>query len=173
MMTNGLLLVVLSVVLGQFPGGGSNEREIAFAELPRECAAEYDAALRDERKAAATRVCRLDLDGDGAEELLVWTGESGSGGETWSVMTRRGGRWVRAGRVFGIPHFVDLPPHCGLLVETPCGWEAAAWEFFTLENGALAGRLKLDVRYRKPTGDRLRTRPAEIKIEEPVTERPE
>ena len=135
MMTNGLLLVVLSVVLGQFPGGGLNEREIAFAELPRECAAEYDAALRDERKAAATRVCRLDLDGDGAEELLVWTGESGSGGETWSVMTRRGGRWCRAGQVFGSLHFVDRPPHRGLVVETACGWDEATWEFWSLENG--------------------------------------
>ena len=165
-MTNGLLLLILSVVLGQFPGAEANEREIAFAQLPRECAAEYDAELRSERSAAATRVRRCDLDGDGAEEFIVWTGESGSGGETWSVMTRRGGKWVRAGRVFGILHFIDLPPHCGLLVETPRGWEEAAWEFFALENGVLDGVLKLDVRYRGPENGVLRARPAEIRIDE-------
>ena len=165
-MTNGLLLLVLSVVLGQFPGAAMNECEVAFAELPPECAAEYDAELRNERRAVATRIRRFDLDGDGAEELLVWTGECGSGGETWSVMTRRGGKWIRAGRIFGKPYFIDLPPHCGLLVETPCGWEAAAWEFFVLENGVLDGLLKLDVRYRVPEGGVLRARPAEIRIED-------
>lgn len=165
-MANGLLLLVLSVVLGQFSGAGMNEREVPFAELPPECAAEYDAGLRNERRAVATRVCRLDLDGDGAEELVVWTGEGGSGGETWSVMTRRGGKWCRAGQVFGVPRFIDSPPHRGLLVETPCGWETAAWEFFTLENGVLVGRLKLDIRYREPENGILRARPAEIRIEE-------
>ena len=92
---NGLLLLLLSAALGQLSGTALHESEVAFAELPPECAAEYHAEIREFRKASATRVCRCDLDGDGAEELLVWTGESGSGGETWSVMTKRDGRWRR------------------------------------------------------------------------------
>ena len=161
---NGILILVLSVALGQFPDSALHEREAAFAELAPECAAEYDRGLREFRKASATTVCRRDLDGDGTEELLVWTGESGSGGETWSVMTKCNGKYHRAGRVFGIVHFIDRPPYRGLVVETPCGWERATWEYWELKGGILSSRLKLEIRYRKPEGHILRTRPVEIKI---------
>ena len=163
---NGLLLLLLSVALGQSVDTELKWTEIAFAELQPECAAEYHAELREFRKASATQVCRCDLDGDGAEELLVWTGESGSGGEVWSVMTKRNGKYRRAGRVFGIVHFVDCPPCRGLVVGTPCGWESAAWEYWELKDGILCSRLKLDIRYCKPEGHALRTRPVEIKIGE-------
>ena len=161
---NGVLILLLSVALGQSAGTELKQTEIAFAELPPECAAEYHAELREFRKASTTRGCRCDLDGDGEEELLVWTGESGSGGEMWSVMTKRNGKYRRAGRVFGLVHFVDRPPYRGLVVGTPCGWERATWGFWELKNGVLFNRLTLDIRYRKPDGNILRTRPVKIKI---------
>ena len=163
---NELLILILSVALGQLPDTTLPEREVAFAELPPECAAEYDQGLREFRKASTTRVCRCDLDGDGADELLIWTGNSGSGGEEWSVMTKLDGRWRRAGQVFGNLLFVDRPPFRGLVVGTPCGWENATWEYWELKDGMLVSRLKLDIRYRKPEGHVLRIRPVEIKIKE-------
>ena len=163
---NGLLLLLLSAALGQLSGTALHESEVAFAELPPECAAEYHAEIREFRKASATRVCRCDLDGDGAEELLVWTGESGSGGETWSVMTKRDGRWRRAGQVFGNLHFVDRPPYRGLVVETPCGWANSSWEYWELKDGILTCRLAIDMHYDRPAGHILRTRPVEMKIKE-------
>jgi len=107
-----------------------------------------------------------DIDGDGAEELLVWSGEVGTGGEGWSVMTRRSGVWRCAGRIFGVVYFVDRPPHRGLVVESPCGWRYADWEYFELENGVLKSRIKLAIRYRRPEGNILRTRPEEIVVKE-------
>ena len=123
---NELLTLVLSVVLVQPSWTKLPEHDAAFAALPPECAAEYEPSLRQWRNVSGTRICRCDLDGDGEPEMLVWTGEGGSGGEDWSVMTRRGGRFRRAGQVFGILHFIDRPPHRGLLVESPRGWEHAA-----------------------------------------------
>ena len=163
---NELLILILSVALGQLPDTVLPEREVAFAELPPECTAEYDQGLREFRKATAALVCRCDLDGDGADELLIWTGNSGSGGEEWSVMTKRDEKYRRAGRVFGIVHFVDRSPFRGLAVETPCGWENATWEYWELKDGTLVSRLKLDIRYRKPEGNALHTHPVEMKIKE-------
>ena len=163
---NGLLLLLLSVALGQSVDTELKWTEIAFAELQPECAAEYHAELREFRKASATQVCRCDLDGDGAEELLVWTGESGSGGEVWSVMTKRNGKYRRAGRVFGIVHFVDRPPYRGLVVETPCGWANSSWEYWELKDGILTSRLAIDMHFDPPVRHILRTRPVEIKITE-------
>ena len=163
---NALLLLVLSVVLGEFGGAELPIREAGFSELPPECAAEYLPFLREERQAVGTRVARCDLDGDGDAEYLVWTGACGSGGETWSVMTRRGGKWRRAGQIFGSMHFVDRPPHRGFVVETPHGWEYATWSFVELVDGSLKRRLTLDVRYLPSKTNVLRTRPAEIIIGE-------
>ena len=163
---NGILLLILSVALGQSGDTELKQTEVAFAELPPECAAEYHAELREFRNASTTQVCRCDLDGDGVEELLVWTGESGSGGEMWSVMTKRNGKYCRAGQVFGGVHFVDRPPYRGLVVGTPCGWENATWEYWELKDGTLVSRLKLDIRYRKPEGNALHTHPVEMKIKE-------
>ena len=159
---NDIFIFVLSVALGKVPDTELHEREVAFAELPPECAAEYDQGLREFRKASTTRICHCDLDGDGSEELLVWTGESGSGGEAWSVMTQLDGRWRRAGQVFGNLHFVDRSPFRSLVVETPCGWENATCEYWKLKDGTLVSRLKLDIRYRKQEGNALRSRPKNI-----------
>ena len=161
-----ILILILSVALGQFPNTALHEREVAFAELPPECAAEYHAEIREFRIATATRVCRCDLDGDGAEELLIWTGNSGSGGEEWSVMTKRDGKYRRAGRVFGIVHFVDRPPYRGLVVEMPCGWNNSSWEYWELKDGILTCRLAIDMHYDRPAGHILRERPVDMKIEE-------
>ena len=161
-----ILILILSVALGQFPNTALHEREVAFAELPPECSAEYHAEIREFRKASTTLVCRCDLDGDGVEELLIWTGNSGSGGEEWSVMTKRDGRWLRAGQVFGNLHFVDRSPFRGLVVGTPCGWSNSSWEYWELKDGILTCRLAIDMHYDRPAGHILRTRPVEMKIKE-------
>ena len=161
---NGVLLLILSVALGQSGDTELKRTEVAFAELPPECAAEYHAELREFRKASATLVCRCDLNGDSVEELLVWTGESGSGGEMWSVMTKRDGKYRRAGQIFGVVHFVDRPPYRGLVVGTHCGLDNSTWEYWELRDGVLTCRLAIDMHYDRPAGDTLRTRPKEIKI---------
>ena len=161
-----ILILILSVALGQFPNTALHEREVAFAELPPECSAEYHAEIREFRIATATLVCRGDLDGDGTDELLIWTGNSGSGGEEWSVMTKRDGRWLRAGQVFGNLHFVDRSPFRGLVVGTPCGWSNSSWEYWELKDGILTCRLAIDMHYDRPAGHILRTRPVEMKIKE-------
>ncbi len=163
---NELLLLVLAVVLGQSSGAELIEQTVASAELPRECAAEYLPFRQNGSSAHQPRVCRCDLDGDRREELLVWTGEFGSGGENWSVMTCRNGHWRQAGQVFGSLYRLEHPPYRGLLVETPCGWEQATWRYWELQNGLLVCRLKLDIHYRPPENHVLRTRPTKIIIED-------
>jgi hypothetical protein len=165
-MMNTLMLLVLAVALGEMPCAGVRTEEVAFSALPEACVREYDSSLAEWRKAKETMIRRFDIDGDGADELLVWSGEAGSGGEGWSVMTRRSGAWRCAGRIFGVVYFVDRPPQRGLVVESPCGWRYADWEYFELENGVLKSRIKLAIRYRKPEGNILRTRPEEIIVKE-------
>ena len=159
---NGILILVLSVALGQFPDSALHEREAAFAELAPECAAEYDRELREFRKTSATTVCRCDLDGDGTEELLVWTGESGSGGEGWIVMRKEKGTYRKAGEVFGILHKSGR----GLIVESPCGWSYADWSYYELIGGALVRKLDVEVEYGNP----IRREPVRIKVEARVSE---
>ena len=77
---NELLTLVLSVVLTESIWTKIPEHDAVFAALPPECASEYEPSLRQWRNASGTRICRCDLDGDGEPEMLVWTGEGGSGG---------------------------------------------------------------------------------------------
>ena len=81
-------------------------------------------------------------------------------------MTKRDGRWLRAGQVFGNLHFVDRSPFRGLVVGTPCGWSNSSWEYWELKDGILTCRLAIDMHYDRPAGHILRTRPVEMKIKE-------
>ena len=163
-MNNALLIMVLAIAFGQDPGIAPEPREVAFAELPRECVVEYLPFLKRERSAESTLVLECDLDGDGKKEMFVWTGEGGSGGEVWSVMTCRDSLWYRAGQLFGNLFLVDKPPYRGVLVETPLGWEYATWEYWELRDDELQSRLKLQVRYRESDSHVLREKPRSIEI---------
>ena len=157
---NVLLSYLLTVILTAHALNAMKSETIKFSQLPGECAAEYDPFLRKERKADSTAAIMYDLDGDGINEILVWTGNGGSAGEEWSIMRKGKRGWHRLGKVFGLLYRVDAKPYRGLLVCTPCGWDQATWSFYQLRYGKLGKKIEFEVHYRKP----IREEPTEIKI---------
>ena len=157
---NSLLSYLLSIILASHSFAEMKPEKIPFSRLPTECTAEYDPFLRKERKAVSTDVVRIDLDGDGKPEMLVWTGDGGSGGEEWSVMRHDGTKYIRIGQVFG--RFFSSPSSQfrGLLVCHPCGWDQASWSFYQLRAGKLEKILEFEIHYSKP----IRQKMSKIKI---------
>lgn len=152
-----LLLVISPEFLPE-----KNVMHIAFSDLPPVCATEYDPFLRRERKAIGTKVVQLDFDCDGQDELIVWNGQSGTGGEVWYVFSRnKSGIWKKAGEVFGVLSVVTHLSHKGLLVCIPCGWDQAKWNYYELKNGDLVQCMSFEVNYAKP----VRKEPKKISIE--------
>ena len=143
---NNILLRVLAVVLSGVSPESLEEKIVPFEKLPAECAAVYDAEIRQFRQATETDVIITDLDGDEVPELLIFNGESGSGGEGWTVMQKHNGKYRRVGEVFGILYKSGK----GLIVESPCGWENAQWNYYELVNSKLIMKFNIDVKYRKP-----------------------
>ena len=154
---NDLLLRVLAVVLSGVSPEPLEEKVVPFEKLPAECAAVYDADIRNLRQATSTEVISVDLDGDKVNELLIFNGESGSGGEGWTVMQKYNGKYRKTGEVFGLLYKSGK----GLIVESPCGWENAQWRYYELEKGKLVVKLDIDVKYRKP----VRREPCKLNIE--------
>lgn len=157
---DSLLICLLSIILTSHSLSEMKPEKILFSQLPPECAAEYDPFLRRERKAVSTDVIRIDLDGDGSFEMLVWTGDGGSAGEEWSIMRKGKRGWQRLGKVFGLLYRVDVKPYRGLLVCNPCGWDQASWSFYRLQAGKLHKIVDFEITYSQP----IRERPMEIKI---------
>lgn len=143
---NDLLLRVLAVVLSGISPEPFEEKVVPFDKLPAECAAVYDADIRQLRQATATEVISVDLDGDKINELLIFNSENGSGGEGWAVMQKIAGKYRKTGEVFGILYKSGK----GLIVESPCGWDEAQWCYYELVNGKLVLKFNIDVKYRKP-----------------------
>ena len=143
---NDILLRVLAVVLSGVSPEPLEEKVVQFDKLPAECAAVYDTDIRQFRQATATEVIAIDLDGDKVNELLIFNGESGSGGEGWAVMQKHNGKYRRVGEVFGLLYKSGK----GLIVESPCGWDNAEWNYYELVNGKLIVKFNIDVKYRKP-----------------------
>ena len=143
---NDILLRVLAVVLSGVSPEPLEEKIVPFEKLPAECVAVYDADIRQFRKAATTEVISVDLDSDKVNELLIFNGQNGSGGEGWTVMQKHNGKYRKTGEVFGILYKSGK----GLIVESPCGWENAQWNYYKLVNGKLIMKLNIDVKYRKP-----------------------
>ena len=142
---NNILLRVLAVVLSGVSPEPLEEKVVPFEKLPAECAAVYDAEIRQFRQATETDVIITDLDGDEVPELLIFNGENGSGGEGWTVMQKHNGKYRRVGEVFGILYKSGK----GLIVESPCGWENAQWNYYELVNSKLIMKFNIDVKYRK------------------------
>ena len=157
---NALLSYLLTVILTAHALNAMKSETIKFSQLPGECASEYDSFLRKERKTNSTAAIMYDLDGDGINEILIWTGNGGSGGEEWSIMRKDSRGWHRLGKVFGLLYRVDAEPYRGLLVCSPCGWDQATWSFYQLRYGKLGKKIEFEVHYRKP----IREGPTEIKI---------
>ena len=142
---NDLLLRVLAVVLTGVSPEPLEEKTVAFEKMPAECVAVYDGDIRQFRQATATEVVSVDLDGDKINELLIFNGESGSGGEGWAVMQKIAGKYRKAGEVFGLLYKSEN----GLIVESPCGWDEAQWNYYELVNSKLIVKFNIDVKYRK------------------------
>lgn len=143
---NTVLLRVLAVVLPGVSPEPLEEKVVPFNAMPAECAAVYDADIRQLRQAPATEVITSDLDGDKVPELLIFNGENGSGGEGWAVVQKANGKYRKVGDVFGILYKSGK----GLIVESPCGWDEAQWNYYELVNGKLVLKFNIDVKYRKP-----------------------
>ena len=142
---NDLLLRVLTVVLSGVSPEPLEEKVVPFDKLPAECATVYDAEIRQFRQATSTEVISVDLNDDKVNELLIFNGENGSGGEGWTVMQKHNGKYRRVGEVFGILYKSGK----GLIVESPCGWENAQWNYYELVNSKLIMKYNIDVKYRK------------------------
>ena len=151
---NDLLLRVLAVVLSGISPEPLDEKIVPFNAMPAECAAVYDADIRQLRQATATEVITSDLDGDKIPELLIFNGENGSGGEGWAVLQKANGKYRKVGDVFGILYKSGN----GLIVESPCGWADATWSYYTIEHGKLVCKFTIKVKYSKP----IRQAPKEI-----------
>ena len=143
---NTVLLRVLAVVLSGISPEPLDEKVVPFDKMPAECAAVYDADIRQFRQATATEVITSDLDGDKIPELLIFNGENGSGGEGWAVMQKANGKYRKVGDVFGILYKSGN----GLIVESPCGWADATWSYYTIEHGKLVCKFEITVKYSKP-----------------------
>ena len=151
---NAVLLRVLAVVLSGVSPEPLEEKVVPFNAMPAECAAVYDADIRQLRQATATEVIASDLDGDKESELLIFNGNNGSGGEGWAVMQKNNGKYRKAGDVFGILYKSGN----GLIVESPCGWAEATWSYYSIEHGKLVCKFTIKVKYSKP----VRQEPKEI-----------
>ena len=143
---NNILLRVLAVVLSGVSPEPLEEKVVPFEKLPAECMAVYDADIRQFRQATSTEVISVDLNDDKVNELLIFNGENGSGGEGWTVMQKHNGKYRRVGEVFGILYKSGK----GLIVESSCGWDNAEWDYYELVNGKLVLKFNTDVKYRKP-----------------------
>ena len=151
---NNVLLRVLAVVLSGVSPEPLEEKVVPFDAMPAECAAVYDADIRQLRQATATEVITTYLNGDKEPELLIFNGNNGSGGETWVIMQKHNGKYRKAGEVFGF--LSSVKP--GLLVATPCGWDGAVWSYYELVSGELICKFNIFVEYSKP----IRQEPKEI-----------
>ena len=163
---NQILLRVLAVVLSGVSPEPLEEKVVPFEKLPAECAAVYDADIRQFRQVAATEVISVDLDGDKINELLIFNGENGSGGEGWTVMQIHNGKYRKTGEVFGILYKSGK----GLIVESPCGWDEAQWCYYELVNSKLVLKLDIDVKYRKPVRQEVVSIQIKVKNESGFTE---
>ena len=154
---NNILLRVLTVVLAGVSSEPLEEKVVPFEKLPAECAVVYDADIRKFRQATSTEVISVDLNGDKVNELLIFNSENGSGGEGWTVMQKHNGKYRKTGEVFGILYKSGK----GLIVESPCGWGNAEWNYYELVNGKLIVKFNIDVKYHNS----VRQKPCMLNIE--------
>ena len=162
---NNILLRVLAVVLSGVSPEPLEEKVVPFEKLPVECAAVYDADIRQFRQATSTEVISVDLNDDKVNELLIFNGENGSGGEGWTVMQKHNGKYRKVGEVFGILYKSGN----GLIVESPCGWDNSEWNYYELVKGKLVLKFNIDVKYCKPVRQEVISIQIKVKNESEFT----
>ena len=162
---NDILLRVLAVVLSGVSPEPLEERVVPFDNLPAECAVVYDAEIRQFRQATSTEVISVDLNGDKVNELLIFNGENGSGGECWAVMQKINGKYRKTGEVFGLLYKSGK----GLIVESPCGWDEAQWCYYELVNSKLVLKLDIDIKYSTPVRQEVVSIQIKVKNESKIT----
>ena len=156
-------LLAAAVVAAVLSPTWAPRTEVKFDRLPQQCAAVYEPCLKEMRRVDCTEVIYLDMDGDGTNEMLVWDGSAGSGGQGWHIMRKHGNTWCRLEHVFGMIATVDHADRIGLLVCLPCGWDSAAFEYYELKKGVMEKMLTVEVKYGIP----VRRKPVEIKLRYP------
>ena len=162
---NNILLRVLAVVLSGVSPEPLEEKVVPFEKLPIECAMVYDADIRKFRQTTSTEVISVDLNGDKVNELLIFNGRSGSGGDGYAVMQKANGKYRKVGDVFGILYKSGN----GLIVESPCGWDNAEWNYYELVNGKLVLKLDIDAEYSKPVRQEVISIQIKVKNESEFT----
>ena len=143
---NNILMSVLAIILNLSSGSEFESKEVSFKKLPKECVEVYDKDIREWRNVETTEVIEIDLDKDKINELLIFNGENGSGGEGWAVMQKNNGKYRKVGEIFGVLYRVES----GLLVEKPCGWNYADWTYYELIEGVLVEKVDINVEYQQP-----------------------
>ena len=143
---NNILMSVLAIILNLSSGSEFESKEVSFKKLPKECVEVYDKDIREWRNVETTEVIEIDLDKDKINELLIFNGENGSGGEGWAVMQKHNGKYRKVGEIFGVLYRVES----GLLVEKPCGWNYADWTYYELIKGVLVEKVDINVEYQQP-----------------------
>ena len=143
--TMSLIVFVMAFLMGFAPGGvrwvtTADEKAIPFEKLPPQCRCAYAKELKELRHATTTRRFFMDIDGNGISEMFLYTGETGSGGEGWSVFELRNGTWHAVGNVFGYAGKIEHNGQHGLLINQRCGWRTTFYTLYQLENGKLALR---------------------------------
>ena len=165
---NHVLLRILAVVLSGVSPEKMEKKIIPLEKLSAVCPAVFDAGILQLKQVTTTTVLSTDLDGDHEPELLIFNGDSGSGGEGWTIMQKHNGQYLKTGAVFGILYKSGN----GLIVESPCGWEQATWRYYELVNRKLELRFKIDVKYslpvrKKPVNINIKVMPATIENKKP------
>ena len=163
---NNILLRVLAVALSGVSPEPLEEKIVPFDKLSAECAAFYDADIRQFRQATSTEVISVDLDGDKVNELLIFNGPNGSGGEGWTVMQKHNGKYRKTGEVFGILYKSGT----GLIVKSPCGGDEAQWCYYELVSSKLIMKFNIDVKYSKPVRQEVTSIKIKVKNESGFTE---
>ncbi len=135
-------------------------KEVKFKDLPPLCAAVYEPYLKEMRNAVSTEVILIDMEKDGQNEMLVWDGNVGTGGQGWCLMTKRNNVWQKAGVFFGDIIPVHNADRNGVLICSPCGWSNASFDYYELLNGSLQKRLAFEIDYSKP----IRKNPSKITV---------
>ncbi len=135
-------------------------REVKFEDLPPVCSAVYEPYLKELRNAVSTEVISIDMDKDGQDEMLVWDGNEGTGGQGWTLLIKRSNTWQKAGEFFGDVIAVPLAECNGILICSPCGWANASFGYYELLNGSLQKRLAFEIDYSKP----VRKNPSKITV---------
>ncbi|MFA7231331.1 MAG: hypothetical protein WC071_08675 [Victivallaceae bacterium] len=123
----------------------SAQQTVKFTQLPAECRQVYDLELRKMRQTDNTQVIKLDIDENGTDELIIFDGASGSGGEGWVIFTKsESGKYIEAGNVFGsLALYNNI-----LIVDHHLGVCESIREYYQLENKKLVLKYSINLYHR-------------------------